>query len=182
MIDENAENKDQDSRIKEYVEMRAEGFVEDFPEKSLITREWSAVAYVEMDRDLQIYITFEELFNWLKGTTGGIITNKLMAWREGDEITRNHREMLAVHYIIDAKVRTGKEIEVYEKYLAEDESAIADMLAVSIAIYRGMDADTFKQHFPTIANECNTPVATNFLASIASDADDIGYWQELFLD
>jgi hypothetical protein len=177
MIDENAENKDQDSRIKEYVEMVAEGFVEDFPEENL-TREWSAVAYVEMDRDLQIYITFKEFFNWLMGATGEIITNKLMAWREGDKITRKHREMLAANYIIYAKVRMEKEKEVYEKYLTADESVTADMLAVSIAIYRGMDADTFKQHFPTIANECNTPVVTNFLAS---DADDKGDWQELFL-
>jgi tRNA A-37 threonylcarbamoyl transferase component Bud32 len=112
----------------------------------------------------------------LSGTVGNLATDKLVAWREGDEITRAHRLMLAHTDITLTNVHKEKEAKVYEKYLNLPAAVIADMLAMFIATYKGMDVDSFKQQFPTLASESNSPTVTNFLKS-ESEAEQ--EWSDL---
>jgi hypothetical protein len=99
-----------------------------------------------------------------------------MAWREGDEITREHRLLLAANYIMFTKELKGKRKNVYEKYLNLPDAEIAAILAVSIAMRDEMDAVGFRQQFPKIAIESTAPVVVNFLLSqpgVEQDWDDL---------
>ncbi len=140
-----------------------EEFYHEYSSSKTMPRDWVALYYVEMDRDLQIYIEFREFFNLLYSTVAEIFMNRLVSWREGDTITREHRLMLAKNHIVFADTGKEQEKKVHEKYLAMPETDVAAMLAVSIAIYKGMDAARFKQQFPIIASESNAPIVTNFL-------------------
>jgi len=169
MVDENAENEGKDERIEAFAVEAAEVFLDEFSEEDFsfenLTREWAAGVYVEMDRDLQIYMEFKEFDSLLRCTIGNVFTDKLVAWREGDEITREHRLMLAENHVMFTQGFKEKKKNVYEKYLNLPDAEIACLLAVSIAVYKGMDADRFRQQFPTIASESNAPIVVNFLKS-----------------
>jgi hypothetical protein len=180
MINENVENGGKDERIEAFAAETALFFFDEFSDGDFslenLTREWAALAYVTMDRDLQIYMDFNEFDNLLRAAVGGIFRDKLMAWREGDEITREHRLLLAANYIMFTKELKGKRKNVYEKYLNLPDAEIAAILAVSIAMRDEMDAVGFRQQFPKIAIESTAPVVVNFLLSqpgVEQDWDDL---------
>lgn len=88
---------------------------------------------------------------------------KFLAWREGDEITQEHRNALASDIARTFNLSPEKEAETQKKYAHIPESAIADGLAVTIATMTKMDVDTFKNTFPTIARDSRSLAVQTFL-------------------
>lgn len=76
-----------------------------------------------------------------------------MEWREGDEITPEHRNALAADIARAFNLSAEKEAQTREEYATIAETAIAEALAVMIGQQLRMDATTFRQSFPTIARE-----------------------------
>lgn len=76
----------------------------------------------------------------------------LLSWREGDEITEEHRNAVADSLSHAFKLSPAKAAMERDKSAQLPESAVATHLAVIIATLEGWDADTFKRTFPQATN------------------------------
>jgi hypothetical protein len=108
------------------------------------------------------------------------ISKSVLEWREGDEITSEHRNALAANIAHAFNLSPQKEAETREEYARIPEAAIAGGLAVMIAQELRMNADTFKQNFPTIARESKSLSVQEYLklrdqiAEIPDKSSDLG--------
>jgi hypothetical protein len=81
------------------------------------------------------------------------ISKSVLEWREGDEITIEHRNALAADMARCFNLSPQKEEETRQDYARASERAVADALAVMIAQHLRMSADVFRQNFPTISRD-----------------------------
>jgi hypothetical protein len=75
----------------------------------------------------------------------------ILDWREGDEITLEHKNTVADSMSHSFNLPPSKAAETRERYAQLPDSAIASSLAVIIATRKSWDADTFRRTFPKIA-------------------------------
>ena len=87
------------------------------------------------------------------------IPDHILAWREGDPITPEHREILAS--MLTQSFRQPGELERIEDM---PDSFVAENIAALIAIQTGMDIETFKETFPIIAHKQETLAVKGFLS------------------
>jgi hypothetical protein len=91
------------------------------------------------------------------------IPQHVLDWREGDEITSEHRNILAARIARTFNVSSEKEEKTRLDYAHIPDTNIADGLAVLIATVTGMDVETFKRTFPTIARNSQSLTVKMFL-------------------
>ena len=91
------------------------------------------------------------------------VPQHILEWREGDEITSEHRDFTADYISQSFNLSPAKAADAREKHATFPESAIASSLALIIATQTGMSADTFKRTFPTIARDSNSIAVRMFL-------------------
>jgi D-alanyl-D-alanine carboxypeptidase len=87
------------------------------------------------------------------------IPKHILAWREGDSITSEHREVLASQL-----TQSFEQPDELERIMKASDSFIAESIAVLIAVQTGMNVETFKETFPTIAREHETLAVKSFLS------------------
>ena len=86
------------------------------------------------------------------------IPDHILAWREGDPITSEHREVLASQ-LTQSFGQLG-ELEIIETM---PDSFVAENIAAFIAVHTRMNVETFKETFPTIAASPTTLAVKGFL-------------------
>jgi hypothetical protein len=102
------------------------------------------------------------------------IPEHLLAWREGDKITKEHRDLLTSRIAHTFNLSPEKEAENREKSASISDENIASLLAVVIASETGMSVDTFKRTFPTIARDSQSLAVKVFLAQEKKSSDPTG--------
>jgi hypothetical protein len=103
--------------------------------------------------------------SWPAPATRYELPAHLLAWREGDEITEEHRRAMADALIQTFNLPPHKAEKEYEKVKSVPASLIADALAVRIAAESDMDEATFQRTFPTISKS-KSLVVTAFLVQL----------------
>jgi penicillin V acylase-like amidase (Ntn superfamily) len=92
------------------------------------------------------------------------IPENILAWREGDEITVEHREALLSLNAQAFNLKKEDKLEMMETFFKMPDSDIAEYIALTIATESGMDIETFKQTFPTIARDGKSLAMKGFLS------------------
>ena len=92
------------------------------------------------------------------------IPEAILAWREGDDITDEHRRVLADSTVHTLNLPPDKAAELYENVAGAPTSDVAAGIAVMIATQERMDAETFRRTFPTISKS-QSLVVLSFLAA-----------------
>ncbi|HUS11091.1 MAG TPA: hypothetical protein VMZ30_11545 [Pyrinomonadaceae bacterium] len=75
----------------------------------------------------------------------------ILDWREGDEITLQHRHALANWVSRSFNLNQEREAETRAKYERLPDEAIAKGMAAIIAARTGMHTETFEKAFPTLS-------------------------------
>jgi uncharacterized protein YhbP (UPF0306 family) len=96
----------------------------------------------------------------------------VLTWREGDKITLEMRDALVSYLAESLNLSVVEEAKTRKEYALLPEAAVAGPLAVMIATIIGMDTETFKRTFPTIARESKSLAVKAFLSHAKRKADD----------
>jgi hypothetical protein len=99
------------------------------------------------------------------------LSKSVLEWREGDDITSEHRDAMAAHMAHAFNLSPEKEAKTREEFATIPEAVFADGFAVMIAQELRMDANTFRQSFPTIAREAKSFAVREYLR-VADQIDD----------
>jgi hypothetical protein len=91
------------------------------------------------------------------------VPEDILAWREGDPITLDHRKILASIQARSWRLSVVQEMETLNQLQSVSDSFIAENIAVLIAAQSGMSVETFKETFPMIASEHKTLAVQSFL-------------------
>ena len=92
------------------------------------------------------------------------VPDNVLAWREGDPITIEHRKILASLQAQSWRLSHVQEMATLKRLESVSDSLIAENIAVLIAVKTGMSGDAFKETFPTIAREHQTLAVKSFLS------------------
>ena len=87
------------------------------------------------------------------------IPDHILAWREGDPITSEHREVLASQ-LTQSFGQPGE----LERIDTMPDSLVAESIAAFIAVHTRMNVETFKETFPTIAANPTSLAVKGFLS------------------
>lgn len=133
-------------------------------------------ASIALGREDELLNDFILMYESIKGAVAGLeapylwpskrryeIPEAILGWREGDEITDEHRRALADSVVNAFNLPPDKAAEQYENVASAPTSLVADGIAVMIATQERMDAETFRRTFPTISKSQNL-VVLSFLA------------------
>ena len=108
------------------------------------------------------------------------LSKSVLEWREGDEITSEHRDAMAADIARAFHLSAEKEAETRRDYAKISDADIAAGLAVMIAQKMRMNIATFRETFPTIAREAKSLSVQEYLrsgdqiAEIRPDNPDLG--------
>lgn len=101
------------------------------------------------------------------------IPEHVLEWREGDDITEEHRRAMADALINTFNYKPELAAETREFASRAPVSTVAEWVAVAIATRARMDAETFRRTFPTISKSKSLTI-TSFLhhAGGSDESDD----------
>lgn len=93
------------------------------------------------------------------------------SWREGDEITPEHRRALADDFARTFNMTPKRAAAMREDFARKPAAKIAPMLAIVIAYRTKMDVLTFTRAFPTISRD-ESSAAVRFFYSHGGAEDE----------
>jgi|SRR5882672_3876794 len=91
------------------------------------------------------------------------LSKSVLEWREGDEITSEHRDAMAAHMARAFNLSPEDEAKTREEFATIPVAVFVDGFAVMIAQELRMDANTFRQSFPSIAREAKSYSVREYL-------------------